>query len=112
MVKNGCSQSGQGALKSQEWTEWTDFLNAGANSGKLKVISLIFEWSWLKMGIAIYLVHETQKSALLKNECMNWADFLHAGCDAIIFRLDQHCILYLWLLNASLQQMYLLDPQQ
>ena len=26
--------------------EWTDFLHAGANLGKLKVISLIFGWVW------------------------------------------------------------------
>ena len=42
MAKNGCDQSGCGTLKltvSQE----TDFLHVGANSGKLKVILLIFE---------------------------------------------------------------------
>ena len=64
--------------------EWTDFLRAFANSGKLKVTSLIFEWVWSKMGMD-YIVHETLKSAYLKDECMNWADVLHADCDAIIF---------------------------
>ena len=39
--------------------EWTDFLHAGANLGKQKVISSIFEGAWSKMGVAIYLVHET-----------------------------------------------------
>ena len=45
----------------------------------------------------------------LKNEIMNLGDFLHADCDAIIFGFGQHRTLYLWLLNASLQQLYLLD---
>ena len=47
-----------------EWMEWTDFLHAGANSGKLKAISLIFECLSSEMGMAIYLVHETLKSAI------------------------------------------------
>ena len=49
VVKNGCCQSGHRALKltvSQESIDgmnwWTDFLHAGANSGKLKVDSVIF----------------------------------------------------------------------
>ena len=44
--------------------EWTDFLHAGANLGKLKVILLIFEWVWSKMDVAIYLVIKTLKSAV------------------------------------------------
>ena len=39
-------------------------LHAVANSGKLKVISLIFEWAWSKIDVAIYLVHETLKSTV------------------------------------------------
>ena len=46
MVKNGCGQSVHGSLKltvSQEVIdEYTDMLHAGANSGKPKVISMIF----------------------------------------------------------------------
>ena len=58
MVKNGCGQSGHQTLKltgSQEWImiEWTDILHAGTNSGKLKVISMIFGWTWSEMGMAI-----------------------------------------------------------
>ena len=68
MVKNCCGQSGHGTLKltvSEEWKiEWTDFLHAGANSGKFKVISLIFEWIWSKMDMVVYLVQEFLKSAL------------------------------------------------
>ena len=51
MMKNGCGQSGHGTLEltvSQEWIdEWTDFLHAGANLGKLKFNSLIFEWEFI-----------------------------------------------------------------
>ena len=36
-----------------ELMEWTDFLHAGVNSGKLKVISIIFRWMWSKLGVAI-----------------------------------------------------------
>ena len=77
MVKNGRDQSGYWTLKltvSQEWT----ILHAGANSGKLQVISMIF-------GCARHLVHQTLKSAYLKNEFMNSADFLHADCEAVMF---------------------------
>ena len=44
--------------------EFTDFLLAGANSGILKVISLIFEWVRSKTGVAIYLVYKAVKSAV------------------------------------------------
>ena len=46
--------------------EWTDFLHAGANSGSLKVASVI-------LGL---LVYETLKSAFAVScECIYWADF-------------------------------------
>ena len=61
--------------------EWTGFLHAGANSGKWKVISLIFGWALSKMGMAVYFMRPKN----LLNECMNWADFLHADCDTIFF---------------------------
>ena len=40
--------------------EGTDFFHAGANSGKLKVFSVILGWAWSKMHG--HLVHETLKS--------------------------------------------------
>ena len=53
VVKNGCGQSGYRTLKltvSQECTDGVSrFFNAGANSGKLKVASMIFGWAWSKM---------------------------------------------------------------
>ena len=45
------------------------FLHAGANSGKLEVISLIFEWVWSKMGVATYLVYKTLISDVIRIEC-------------------------------------------
>ena len=33
------------------WMEWDDFLHAGANSGKLRVVSVIFRWMWSKSGV-------------------------------------------------------------
>ena len=43
-----------------EVIEWTDFLHAGADWGKLKVISLISEWVWSK---SVWPVCETLESA-------------------------------------------------
>ena len=42
------------------------FLYAGANSGKLEVISLIFEWVWSEMGVATYLVYKTLISDVIR----------------------------------------------
>ena len=36
-----------------ELMKWTDFLHDDANSGKQKVISMIFEWAWSEMGMVI-----------------------------------------------------------
>ena len=64
IVKNGCDQSGHRTLKLNvfqelnELMEWTDILHANANSGKLKVISMIFGWAKSKMDMA-NIVHET-----------------------------------------------------
>ena len=44
--------------------EWTYILHAGANSRKLKVISMIFGWAWSEMGVA--LGHETLKAVASK----------------------------------------------
>ena len=51
MVKNGFGQSGHRTLKltvylRNEKMEWTDFLHAGANSGKLKVDPMILGRVW------------------------------------------------------------------
>ena len=52
MLRNGCDQSGHGTLKLALSQERIYFLHAGANSRKLKVISMIFiggpgqKWAW------------------------------------------------------------------
>ena len=51
------------ALKTEQM-EKIDFLHAGTNSRKLKVDSMIFEWSWSKIAKEALLVHETTKSAV------------------------------------------------
>ena len=57
VARNGCGQCGHRTLKlavSQEWIDaMTDFWHAGANSRKLKVISMIFGWARSKMGMVI-----------------------------------------------------------
>ena len=50
----------------------------------LKLLHWFLSGCGQKMGMD-YIVHETLKSAYLKDECMNWADVLHSDCDAIIF---------------------------
>ena len=50
LARNGCSQSGHRTLKVMKWN---DFLHGGANTGKQKVISMIFGWAWSKMGVVI-----------------------------------------------------------
>ena len=52
MVRDGCGPPGHRALKN-ELIEKKDFFSAGANSGKLKVISMIFGWIWSKLDVAI-----------------------------------------------------------
>ena len=57
MAKNDCGQSGHGALKIDfisKINTWNKliFLPAGANIGKLKAHSIIFEWSWSKISVA------------------------------------------------------------
>ena len=53
--------------------ERTDFLHAGANSGKLKVISMILGWAWSR---------DPKTCGMIR---MNWADFLHIDSDVIFF---------------------------
>ena len=56
MVKNGCGQSGHRNLKLTVSQKWTDILHAGASSGKLKVVSMIFGWAWSEVGMAIWFM--------------------------------------------------------
>ena len=49
----GVSNLFTGLYLKNELMELTYFLHAGANSGKLKVISILFMWKWSKVGVAI-----------------------------------------------------------
>ena len=64
--------------------EQTDFLHAGANSGKLKVDSINFVWIQSKIAMAFQLMRP-QNVLYLKNEVMHLNDLLNADSDTIIF---------------------------
>ena len=89
---------------------WTDFLHACANSGKLKVILMIFggysqKWVWP------FSLWDPKICCILKWVYeLSWT--LHADCDAIIFWLNWYRFLYILLLSDSLLQLYFLDPRQ
>ena len=73
MVKNGCGLSGHRTLKltvSEECTHrWSKhFLNAGANSGKLKVASMSFGWARSKIGKISFDQKLLKMSKIAKNE--------------------------------------------
>ena len=53
---------------------WTDFLDTGTNSGKLKITLIITEWVWSKVSVAFMVLW---KLLYLKNDLMNWASFIH-----------------------------------
>ena len=59
-----------------------------------------------------HLVHETLEPAVSKEWVHEFSWFLACWLWRSNFWLDQHHTLYLWLLNASLLQLYLLDPYQ
>ena len=57
MSKTGCGHFGHGTLKlvvSQDWIDVINcfFIHSDANSGKLKVTSMISGWVWSKMDVA------------------------------------------------------------
>ena len=59
-----------------------------------------------------HLVHETLKSAVSKEWVYEMDWFFACWLWGQNFWLDWHCTLYLWLLNANLLQLYLLEPWQ
>ena len=100
MVRNGCGQSGHKALElpvsQDELMKWTDLLHVGANLWKLKPILLIFEWAWTF-------------SSLDPKICWMsvWIEVIFSMLTVMQYLyLDKHCTLYLWLLKASLLQLY------
>ena len=59
-------------------------MHGNRKSEKFKVDSNYF-WVGVVKNDHGLVVHETVKSAYLKNEFINWAGFLNADSDAIIF---------------------------
>ena len=54
MAKNGYGDSKFDCMSViNEQMQQTDFLHVNANSGKLKVITMIFGWALSKMGVVI-----------------------------------------------------------
>ena len=62
----GVSNLVTGLYLKNELMELTNFLHAGVNSGKLKVISIIFYVDVVKIGCG-HIVYETIKSAEFMN---------------------------------------------
>ena len=75
--------------------EETDFLHAGANSGKPKVISLILGLAWSKMGMVIYLVYENRKPAVSLEWVYDLSWFFACWLWCNNFWFNQHCTLSL-----------------
>ena len=112
MVRNWCGQSGHGILKlavSQEWIDGMDwFLACWCKFKKAKSYFNDF-WVDLVKNYFGHLVHKTLKSAEWVYG-LSWFFACWVQCNK--FLLDHHHFFYLWLLNASLLQLYLLAHWQ
>ena len=113
MAKNGHDQSGCKALKLTVSQEWIDGMSwYFACWWKFRKAKSCFNDFWV--GIVRnghdHLVQETLKSAVYKEWVYEFSWFFACWLWGSNFWLDLHCTLYLWLLNASLLQLYLLDP--
>ena len=108
MVRNECNQSGHGTLKLNVSQDWIDEMNwyfaCWWKSGKAKSYFNDF-WVDVVKNRHGHLVQELLKFAEWVIElifvCWMW-------CNNVW--LDQHRTLYIWLLNVSLLQLYLLKP--
>ena len=108
MVRNECNQSGHGSLKLNVSQDWIDEMNwyfaCWWKSGKAKSYFNDF-WVDVVKNRHGHLVQELLKFAEWVIElifvCWMW-------CNNVW--LDQHRTLYIWLLNVSLLQLYLLNP--
>ena len=110
LVRNGCGQSGHRTLKLTVSQEWIDAMNWFlACWCKFKKAKIYFNDFWVglvKNGHG-HLVHETLKSAEWVYG-LGWFFACWLWCNN--FWLDQCCFFYLWLLNASLLELYVLAP--
>ena len=112
MVRNGCGQSGYRTLKLTVSQEWIDGMNwifvCWCKFRKAKSCIIDFWVGMVENGHG-HLVHETLKSAEWVYE-LSWFFPCWLWCNN--FCSEKHCNLYVWLLNVSLLELYLLDPQQ
>ena len=97
-----------------ELMEWTDVLHAAANSAKLRKAKSYFIDFWVGMvrNERGRLLHETLKSAVSKEWVYELGWFFPCWLWGSNVWLDRHHTPYLWLLNASLLKLCLLDPKQ
>ena len=113
MVKNGSGQSGPGTLKLTLSKEWIDVINwYFACWCKFRKAKTCFNDFWVGMvrnGHG-HLVHETLKSTVSKEWIYEFSSFFICWLWGRSFWLGRYHTLYLWLLNANLLQLYLLDP--
>ena len=113
MVKNGSGQSGHGTLKLTVSQTWIDGMNwYFACSSKFRTAKIYFNEFWVcivRNGRG-HSAHETLKSAVSKEWVYKFSWFFACWLWGSNFWLNRHHTLYLWLLNLSLLQLYLLDP--
>ena len=111
IFRNGPGQSGHRTLTLTVSHKWIDGMNwYFACWCKLRKAKSCFNDFWVGMvrNDHEYLVHETLKSAVFKEWVYEFSWFFACWLWGSNFWLDWHCTL--WLLNASLLQLYLLDP--
>ena len=97
MVKNGCDQPGQKALK-LTYLKWTDGMNwIFAFWSRFKKANSYFNNVWVgaDKNRCGHVVYEILKSAVSLEWVMSGADFVHADLWYIKFWLDQNHVLYL-----------------
>ena len=113
MYKNGRGQSGHKTLKLTLSQEWIDEMNwfflCFCKFSKAKIYFNYFGVGKFRNGHG-HLVHETLKFAVSKEWIYEFSWFFACWLWFINFWLRQYRSLYLELFNASLLQLYLLDP--
>ena len=111
-LKNGSGQSGHGTLKLTVSQKWIDGMNwYFACCSKFRKAKIYFNEFWVGMvrNGSGHSAHETLKSAVSKEWVYEFSWFFACWLWGSNFWLNRHHTLYLWLLNLSLLQLYLLD---
>ena len=114
MGRNGRGQSGHGTLRLTVSQKWIDGMNWYFVCWCKFTLQSCFNDFWVGVvrNRCDHLVYETLTSAWSKEWVYEWSWFSACWLWGINFWLGRHCTLYLWLLNASPLQLYLLDPWQ